>query len=348
MPALNTGCQIVSDKRLADYREAVRSVNARTTAAVRFEPELLRRCWVLAGPTASGKSAVGLELATRLGAEILSLDSMAVYCDMDVGTAKPSAADREIVPHHLIDLIAPNESFSVSDYLKIAERVVRDVLSHGRVPLFVGGTGLYLRSLLRGVFEGPGASSSVRERLERDAKTLGSAALHDRLRRVDPARAAKVHPNDLRRVVRALEVIEVGGRPMSELQLHPPLPEDERPRHVYWLSPPREWLYRRIDARVDRMIAAGLVEETRRTIEQYGTLGPTALQAIGYREVVEHLEGQRSLDETVELIKRHTRQFAKRQHTWFRNLEECHAVEITGEETPAEVAERIAPVTPAR
>ncbi len=307
-----------------------------------FEPALLRRCWVLAGPTASGKSAVGLELAKRLGAEILSLDSMAIYRGMDVGTAKPSAEEQRQVLHHLIDLVAPNESFSVSDYLKIAEGVVRDVLSRNRVPLFVGGTGLYLRSLLRGVFEGPGASSAIRERLEREAESLGSGALHERLRHLDPARAAKVHANDLRRIVRALEVIEVGGRPMSELQLHPPLSKDDRPRHVYWLSSPREWLYRRIDARVDRMIASGLVEETRRTIEQYGTLSSTALQAIGYREVVEHLEGKHPLDETIELIKRHTRQFAKRQHTWFRNLEECHAVEITGEETPAEVADRIA------
>lgn len=310
--------------------------------AVRFDPELLRRCWVLAGPTASGKSAVGLELAKRLDAEILSLDSMAIYRGMDVGTAKPSADDRRIVPHHLIDLVDPNEHFSVTDYLKVADEVCRDILSRRRVPLFVGGTGLYLRSLLRGVFEGPGASSAIRERLEREAETLGSEALHDRLRSLDPPRAAKVHPNDLRRIVRALEVIEVGGRPMSELQLHPPLPVAQRPRHVYWLSPPREWLYRRIEQRVDRMFADGLVEETRTLRDRFGALSSTALQAIGYREVVEHLEGQHSFDETIELIKRHTRQFAKRQHTWFRNLEECHAVEMTGKESPAELAQRIA------
>jgi tRNA dimethylallyltransferase len=310
--------------------------------AVRFDPQLLRRCWVIAGPTACGKSAVGLELAKQLDAEILSLDSMAVYRGMDVGTAKPSAAEQRRVPHHLIDLVDPNENFSVTDYLKIAEDVVRGVLSRGHVPLFVGGTGLYLRSLLRGVFEGPGASSAIRERLEREAAISGTQALHERLRTLDPPRAEKVHPNDLRRIVRALEVIEVSGRPMSELQLHPPLPEAERPRHVYWLSPPREWLYRRIEQRVDRVFAEGLVAETRTLRDRFGTLSSTALQAIGYREVVEHLEGQHSLDETIELIKRHTRQFAKRQHTWFRNLEECRAVEVSGEETPAELAERIA------
>lgn len=308
---------------------------------MRFEPELLRRCWVLAGPTACGKSATGLELAKRLGAEILSLDSMAVYRGMDVGTAKPTEAERRVVPHHLIDLVEPNENFSVTEYLSCAEDACRDVLSRDRIPLFVGGTGLYLRSLLRGVFEGPGASSEIRERLEADAQTLGGEALHARLRSVDPDRAAKLHPNDERRVIRALEVVEVGGRPMSELQMHPPLPEAERPRHVYWLSPPREWLYRRIEQRVDRMLADGLLEEARRLRERCGSLSLTALQAIGYRELVSHLDGECSLDEAVELIKRHTRQFAKRQHTWFRNLEECNAVEVTGEESPTEIAERV-------
>jgi tRNA dimethylallyltransferase len=313
----------------------------RNSQAVRFDPELLRRCWVLAGPTACGKSATGIELARRLDAEILSLDSMAVYRGMDVGTAKPSAGERLVVPHHLIDLVDPDEHFSVTEYLKIAEGVARGVVRRGRVPLFVGGTGLYLRSLLRGVFEGPGASSEIRGRLEEEATKLGSQALHDRLRSLDPERAEQIHPNDLRRIVRALEVFQVGGRPMSELQLHPPLPEDERPRHIYWLSPPREWLYRRIDDRVDRMLAGGLLDETRRIRQTYGVLSHTALQAIGYRELVEHLDGKISLDDAVEQIKRHTRQFAKRQHTWFRNLEECRAVEITGEETPGEIAARI-------
>ncbi|MDQ3331090.1 MAG: tRNA (adenosine(37)-N6)-dimethylallyltransferase MiaA [Planctomycetota bacterium] len=306
-----------------------------------FDPELRRRCWFLAGPTACGKSAAGIELAKRIDAEILSLDSMAVYRGMDVGTAKPPEGDRCAVPHHLIDLVDPDQNYSVTEYLSDAEDACRAVLSRGRVPLFVGGTGLYLRSLLRGLFEGPGASSEIRQRLERDAATRGAEALHARLHALDPFRAAKVHPNDLRRVVRALEVIETAGRPMSELQVNPALPEGERARHVYWLSPPREWLYQSIERRVDRMLADGLLEETRRLRERFGTLSLTALQAIGYRELVEHLEGQHTLDEAVELIKRHTRQFAKRQHTWFRNLEECRVTEISGEETPAEVAEQI-------
>jgi tRNA dimethylallyltransferase len=309
---------------------------------VRFDRDLLRRCRVLAGPTASGKSAAALELASRIGAEILSLDSMAVYRGMDVGTAKPSAEDRARAPHHLIDLVEPDENFSVADYLAAAEAACRGIVSRGRTPLFVGGTGLYLRSLLRGVFEGPAAAPDVRRRLEAEAEAHGPEALHARLKSVDPTAAARLHPNDVRRVVRALEVAELTGRPLSEQQEQPPLSPAERPRHVDWLSPPREWLYRRIDARVDAMMAAGLLDETRRLLARPGGLGRTARQALGYRELIDHLEGRLPLAEAVDLIKLRTRQFAKRQHTWFRNLEECRATEITGGEAPAAIADRLA------
>jgi tRNA dimethylallyltransferase len=309
---------------------------------MRFPPDLLRRCWVLAGPTASGKSAAGIALAERIGGEILSLDSMAVYRGMDVGTAKPPHEDRRRVPHHLIDLVDPHESFSVADYLRAAEATCRDVVARGNTPLFVGGTGLYLRSLLRGVFEGPSAAPEVRQRLEAEAASMGAEALHARLRTVDPTAAARLHPNDVRRVVRALEVAELTGRPLSAQHDHPPLPESERPRHVYWLSPPRAWLYERIDRRVDAMMAAGLLDETRRLLAQPKGLGKTARQALGYRELIDHLEGRLALADAIDLIKLRTRQFAKRQHTWFRNLEECRPVEITGEESPDQIADRIA------
>ena len=281
-------------------------------------------------------------LAARLGAEILSLDSMAVYRVMDIGTAKASDADRQRVPHHLIDLVDPSEDFSVADYLSAAEAACREVLSRGNVPLFVGGTGLYLRSLLRGVFAGPGASPEVRRRLEAEAETLGPGVLHDRLKTVDPAAALRLHPNDLRRVVRALEVAELTGRPLSDQHEQPPLPVELRPSHVDWLSPPRKWLYERIEARVDQMLDAGMLDETRRLLANPGGLGRTARQALGYRELIEHLEGRTSFDEAVALIKLRTRQFAKRQHTWFRNLEECRAIEITGDESAGEIADRLA------
>ncbi len=308
---------------------------------MRFDPDLLRRCRVLAGPTASGKSAAGIALAERTGAEILSLDSMAVYRGMDVGTAKPTARDRGRIRHHLLDLVEPSEPFSVSDFLKAAEAACRDIVARGNPPLFVGGTGLYLRSLLRGVFEGPSAAPEVRRRLESEAAAFGPATLHDRLRQVDPTTAARLHPNDVRRVVRALEVAELTGRPLSEQQAHPPLPPSDRPAQVVWLDPPRAWLYGRIERRVDAMLADGLLEETRRLLARPDGISHTARQALGYRELIDHLEGRTPFAEAVALIKLRTRQFAKRQHTWFRNLEECNPLEITGEESAEELAARL-------
>ncbi len=314
---------------------------------MKFPSEVLQKCWFLAGPTACGKSEVGVELAERLGAEILSLDSMALYRHMDVGTAKPSPELRRRVPHHLIDVLEPHEEYSVAQYLAAAERVCRDVLQRGRVPLFVGGTGLYLRSLLRGICESPPADWSVRRELLELAERHGAERLHQELRRVDPASAARIHPNDLKRVVRALEVFRVTGRPLSEHQQEEPLPEDQRPRTVFWLCPPRQWLYQRINERVERMMAEGLVDEVRRLLSRPQPLSRTARQALGYKELIDALEAcggrlsEQKQKEVLELIQRRTRQFAKRQFTWFRNLPECRPVEMSGRETPAELAERV-------
>jgi tRNA dimethylallyltransferase len=215
-----------------------------------------------------------------------------------------------------------------------------DIVARGRVPLFVGGTGLYLRGVLRGVFQGPPADWEFRRRLQ--AEPGGSAALYERLAGVDPAASQAIHPHDERRIVRALEVHHATGVPLSEQQRQSPLPPDLRPKHVDWLHPPRAWLYARIDARVADMIGRGLVGEVHGLLSRYTRLSRTARQALGYREVIEHLEGRRDLPETIALIQKRTRQFAKRQHTWFRNLEECTAVAMTGEESPWELAGRIA------
>jgi tRNA dimethylallyltransferase len=320
--------------------------------------ELLKQCWFLAGPTASGKTAVSLNLAQRIGAEVVAMDSMTLYRGMDIGTAKPTREEQSQVPHHLIDILDPDQEFTVVDYLAHAELACREIILRGRVPLFVGGTGLYLRSLLRGVFDGPSADWSLRQRLEETARTSGPQALYDELMRIDPQTAKRLHPNDERRVIRALEVYELTDQPLSSLQQHGPLPAGQRPAHVYWLSPARGWLYRRIDERVERMVEEGLIDEVRRLIDGNRPFSHTARQALGYKEVIDWLEtfSTASDDEgnsstrshvmtsrqaLVQSIQTRTRQFAKRQHTWFRNLEECRAVPITGHESPEEIVDRL-------
>jgi tRNA dimethylallyltransferase len=205
----------------------------------------------------------------------------------------------------------------------------------------VGGTGFYLRSLLRGLFRGPPADDRVRQQLEARYDAEGADQLYDELQSLDPAAAEKLHPNDKRRIVRALEVHELTGRPFSSFHEEEPLPEDERPPHVDWLSPPRDWLHERINRRVDQMIAAGLLDEVRTLLALPHPLSKTARQAIGYKELFDALESNSDLEAAVELIKTRSRRFARRQHTWFRNLEECRSVEITGTETPEELVERL-------
>ena len=311
---------------------------------MRFAPELLHCCWFLAGPTACGKSDIALELAERLRTErgltieIVSLDSMTLYRRMNIGTAKPSDEERRRVPHHLFDVLEPSQDFSVAEYLVAAEQVCREIVTRGGTPLFVGGTGLYLRSLLRGIFEGPPANDKLRQRLESEAARDGADALHRRLQQLDPHTAERLHPNDLRRVMRAIEVLELTGQPLSAQHREEPLPLDQRPANVMWLSPPRDWLYNRINRRVEAMLAAGWLDEVRSLLAEPQPLSQTASQALGYKELIEHLRGERTLAETVELIQTRTRQFAKRQHTWFRNLEECRPLPLTGAESPPEIA----------
>jgi len=195
--------------------------------------QILKQCWFLAGPTACGKSEVALELAERLEAEIVSLDSMSLYRGLDVGTAKPSREARRLIPHHLIDVLDPHEEYSLADYVEAAEKACREILERRRVPLFVGGTGLYLRGVLRGIFDGPPADWTFRRELETEAEQREPAYLHGRLKAVDPDAALTLHPNDTRRLVRALEVFHLTGRPLSKQQQQKPLPVDQRPRHVW-------------------------------------------------------------------------------------------------------------------
>lgn len=285
-------------------------------------------CWYLTGPTAGGKTAIGIALARRLGAEIISLDSMALYRGMDIGTAKPAAEQRACVPHHLIDVVEPDEEYSLAQYVAAAESCVDEIRNRGCEVLFVGGTPLYLKALLRGIFEGPAADSSLRAELER-AEVERPGTLHHRLAECDPKAAARLHRNDIRRLVRALEVFEKTGVPMSQWQQQFDHGRPADQCRVFLLDWPREVLYRRVNRRVEIMFEQGLVEEVAGLMGLERPLGKTASQAVGYREVIEHLRGGPDLETTIELVKTHTRQFAKRQWTWFRSLSECRPVAIS-------------------
>ncbi len=294
-------------------------------------------CWFLTGPTAAGKTGVGVELAGLIGAEIVSLDSMALYRGMDVGTAKPPPDERGDVPHHLIDAIEPHEEFSLAQYVEAAHRCIDEIVARGREVLFVGGTPLYLKGMLRGIFEGPPADWDLRDRL----RQLDPQALHRQLGQVDPASAERLHPNDTRRLIRALEVYEKTGRPISELQRQFDVGRPAEQCRVFVLDWPREELSERIDRRVEAMFAAGLVDEVRRLLARPQPPSRTAGQAVGYREVIAHLAGKQDLSATIAEVQLHTRQLAKRQRTWFRSLSECRFVAMSDEIGPEQIAQKI-------
>jgi tRNA dimethylallyltransferase len=279
-------------------------------------------------------------LARKLGAEVVALDSMTLYRGMDIGTAKPTLADRGGVPHHLIDVLDPWEAASVADYRNQALQIVQDLEARGHRALFVGGTALYLKALLRGLFDGPGADPAHRKSLEEEADCLGDLAMHERLERLDPPIARRLHPNDRRRVIRALEVIEATGRPLSEQQIEHEQPAP-RSVQVFALSRPRAELMVRIDARVEAMFAEGLVEEVRCLQANNRPLSPVAAQGVGYREVIEMLEGRIGLAEAIRLTQTRTRQFAKRQATWFRGLVEVQSWLVEADESAEGIANQL-------
>ena len=297
--------------------------------------EILDRSTFLTGPTGVGKTAVGLALARRLGAEVVAMDSMTLYRGMDVGTAKPTPSERVEVSHHLIDVLDPWEPSSVSLYREWAVEASRAIVDRGHAVLFVGGTALYMKALLRGLLEGPPADEAIRGELE----ALPGDELHRRLASVDPPMALRLHPNDRTRVVRAIEVFLLTGRSLSSMQREHAEPSTHR--RVFALERPRREQVARIDRRVDAMMAAGLVEEVRGLLEAPRPIGLVAGKGVGYQQVIEYLRGERSLVETTELIRLRTRQFAKRQMTWFRNLAEVQMVSIGGGESAADVASRL-------
>ena len=290
------------------------------------------------GVTASGKGALGFELARRLGGEIISVDSMKVYRRMDIGTAKPPPDKRRQIAHHVIDVVEPSEAFSVDRFLELARGAAAQIQAAGKQVVAVGGTAMYIKALLHGLFEGPASDAAIRRRLGEQIDQDGSAALHKRLTEVDPQAASRIHPNDRRRIVRALEVFELTGTPISALQQQWET-QAASDWQVIGLRRPKEIESGRINSRVKRMVDEGLLDEVKRLLAEPQPMSKQARAAIGYAEVIAHLEGKCSFDQAVEQIKINTRKLAKAQRTWFKTFRNTHWLDITETDTLETVTE---------
>lgn len=282
------------------------------------------------GPTASGKTSLGVELAKAYGGEVISADSMQIYKGMDIASAKPTAEEMQGIPHHLIDFLDREITFSAADYVRLANEKIREVLGRGRLPIIVGGTGLYISSLLDNVkFSDGGSDEAYRAELYDFAEKNGNEALHVRLARIDSEAAESIHPNNLVRVIRALEVFHVTGRTFSELKAESRLEESPYDSLIIGLDyADRQVLYNRINLRVDEMVKNGLIEEARDLWREYGM--KTAANAIGFKELIPYFEKNMTLEECIDKIKQETRHYAKRQLTWFRKNERINWI-ILGE-----------------
>jgi tRNA dimethylallyltransferase len=286
---------------------------------------------LILGVTASGKGKLAFELAKSLKGEIISVDSMKVYRRLNIGTAKPPIEKRKQIPYHLIDVIEPSESFSVARFLELSEAAVKDILSRNKPVIAVGGTALYIKSMLYGLFEGPGADEKIREELKEQVKTEGLAQLYARLQKIDPEAAGRISANDQRRIIRALEVYRLTGKPISNFQSQWTLIGLRREKNEE---------NKRINTRVKKMLDDGLVDEIKNLLAEPSPLSKQAASAIGYAEIIYHLSGQTTLDDAIELIRKNTRKFAKQQRTWFKTFPGVHWLDITHDETQDSVLNR--------
>jgi len=278
---------------------------------------------VILGPTASGKTALSLHVAEQMQGEIISCDSVAVYRELEIGTAKPSREERQRVAHHLIDIAGPQELVTAGDYSRLARQAIADVAARGHLPIVVGGSGLYLRALLEGLFPGPPRSEELRSRLRERAAERGSDYLHKLLRRIDPAAAQTIHANDVPKVVRALEVSLSARAPMTDLWQHGRDALQGFRILRIGLNPRREALYEHINQRAREMFSAGLLEETRLLVDRYGA-AVWPLNSLGYKQAMQHLNGELSLEQAIVAAQQGHRNYAKRQMTWFRREPEVH------------------------
>jgi tRNA dimethylallyltransferase len=287
---------------------------------------------LILGVTASGKGKLAFALAKSLDAEIISIDSMKVYRRMDIGTAKPPKENRDQIPHHLIDVVEPGDSFSVARFLELAQAAVDDIKKRNKPVVAVGGTALYIKSLLYGLFEGPGADEQIRDELKTQAHAEGLDKLYAQLQKIDPATAAKISANDPRRIIRALEVYKLTGKPISSFQQQWDA-NASQDWTIIGLRREKTEESKRINARVKKMIDAGLVDEIKQLLAEPIPLSKQARSAIGYAEIINHLAGQTTLDDAIELIKKNTRKLAKAQRTWFKTFKNVHSLDLATDET---------------
>lgn len=301
---------------------------------------MLKKIVAVAGPTASGKTALALKIAERFDGEVVSCDSMQIYRHMDVGTAKPSIEEMERIPHHMIDIAEPFENYSVADFAEQARKCIDDILSRGKLPVLAGGTGLYMDSIIENIgFADFGSDEEFRREMQMLADREGNQAVHRLLAEKDPDAAEKIHPNNIRRVIRALEVCRLTGKTFTQVNM-----ESRRQRMydalIFAIDTDREVLYERINHRVDRMIDEGLVEEVQGLRNMGISREHTSMQAIGYKELMEFLDGNCNFDEAVEKIKQESRRYAKRQITWFKRNKDIHWVSVANDEEVKKVLEK--------
>lgn len=297
---------------------------------------------IIVGPTAVGKTEASINIAKRLDGEIISADSMQIYRHMDIGTAKPNTVERQNIPHHLLDIVDPDENFNVSLYQELARKKIREIHSRGKIPVVVGGTGLYVNSLIYPLdFTEAGEDQQFRENIKRQMEEKGRDWLHNELLLVDPLTANRLHPNDVRRIIRALEVYHITRQPISKHYTHKHENNDEYSITLIGLTMERNKLYDRINQRVDIMMKKGLIDEVKWLIENGYSSQLNSMQGLGYKEVVEYLNGRRTLMESSYILKRDTRRFAKRQYTWFRRLTHVNWIDVGMFEDKDELARHL-------
>ena len=273
---------------------------------------------VICGPTASGKTALSIELAKKINGEIVSCDSMQIYKDMDIGTAKPTVEEMQGIKHYLIGYVSPEKRYSVADYKIDAKKAIKEIIEKGKMPIVVGGTGLYLDSLIYEIeYQDIKLDEQYRNKLEEEVEKQGLEKLYEKAKQIDPKAIKKISPNDKKRILRILEIYHATGKTKTEQEIESRKKEVEYDYKVYALNWDRQKLYNRINKRVDMMIEQGLVEEVKQILDKYDNF-PTAMQGLGYKEVVEYLNGNLTKEEMIEKIKIETRRYAKRQLTWFR------------------------------